>query len=468
MSIILSCLTELLETSFLTLSPSLTTATAIAEMAKANASFALVLQGEKPYGIITERDVVRLISSQQDLNTLALSETMTKNLILIHESEIIDSFQVFQLFSRYRVRHLPVIDRNNHLLGVMTPQSVQTSMKPEYLLRSIRLEEAIVTTVFQGRKDESLMQIAQKMLGHNVSCIVIVEPSTSSPLGIITERDITQFHSLRLNLSETTADDVMSTPLNTVKPSDSLWHVQRQMQKMRVRRLVVVESTGELAGIVTQTQILKLLNPVEMYKIMEQMKDTIDRQTQQLKKLNWALQLANIDLQQKASFDSLTEIPNRRRFDEYLPEIWQSLSKIEGELTLILCDVDNFKAYNDIYGHVKGDECLTTLAEALNQMVRSSTDLVARYGGEEFAILLPKCGALGAEKALQNMLRQIQSLKIPHSGSTVADCVTISFGAAVVGLPSRGSQTDLIELADKMLYKSKQEGRNQFSLETLG
>ena len=165
MSLLLNSLTELLETSFLTLSPSLTTATAIAEMVKANTSFALALEGEKPYGIITERDVVRLISSRQDLNALALSETITQNLILIHESEISDIFQASQLFGRYRFRHLPVIDRNKNLLGVMTPQSVQASMKPEYLLRSIRLEEAMITTVYQGSKEETLMQISQKMLG---------------------------------------------------------------------------------------------------------------------------------------------------------------------------------------------------------------------------------------------------------------------------------------------------------------
>ena len=467
MSFLLSCLNEILETSFLTLSPSLTTADAVVEMAKAITSFALVLQEDKPCGIITERDIVRLISSRQDLNTLTLSETMTRNLIVVRECEINDIFQASQLFSRYRVRHLPITDRHNRVLGVMTPQSVQSLMKPEYLLRSICVEEAMVSTVIQSSKDEFVFQLAQKMTGHKVSCVVIVDPSTNCPLGIITERDIAQFHALALNLWETTAEDVMSTPLKTVQPSDSLWVVQELMQEMRVRRLAVVRSTGELAGIVTQTQILKLLNPAEMYKVVEQMKRTIEQQTQKLNELNRALKIANNDLQRKASFDSLTEIPNRRQFDERLPEIWESLSQARAELTLILCDVDYFKAYNDLYGHVQGDECLATIAKALSQTVRSSTDLVARYGGEEFAILLPNCGVSGAEKALQTMLRQFQSLKIPHSGSTIADYVTISLGAAVVGLPSKRSQTDLIDLADKMLYKSKQQGRNQFSLETL-
>ena len=458
---------EFVETSYLTLLPSLPTDTAVAEMAKANASFALVCEGDQLQGIITERDVVRIVSSQQYLNALVLSEVMTQNPIVIPSCEIADIFQASQLFSRHRVRHLPIVDEREQLLGVMTPQSVQNSMKPEFLLRCIRTEEAMVSTVVQGIADESVLQIARKMTEHTVSCVVIVDPSTHFPLGIITERDITQFHVLGLNLSETTAGEVMSTPLTTVRPYDSLWFVQEQMLKLRVKRLVVVRSSGELAGIVTQTQMLKLLNPVEMYKIMGQMKKTIEEQTHQLRELNCQLQLANDELYRKASVDGLTGIPNRRRFDEYLSETWKNLSQTQGELTLVICDVDFFKTYNDIYGHVKGDTCLTQIAQALKQTVRSSSDLVARYGGEEFTIILPNCGEIGAERALENLLKQVHTLNIPHTGSGVADFVTISLGAATVGFPSTGSPTALIQLADKKLYESKQQGRNCFRFEIM-
>ncbi|MGD1856219.1 MAG: diguanylate cyclase domain-containing protein [Leptolyngbyaceae cyanobacterium] len=460
-------LAEHLQTACLILPPSLTVVAAIAEIAKAATSFALIVEDEQIQGILTERDIVRLITSQQTLTTLSLSVVMTREVITLRASELTDIFQVSQLFGRYRVRHLPVVDQHERLLGMLTPQSIRRLMKPEYLLRHLRVEEVMVNSVVQGAVDESVMQIAQKMTGYRVSCIVIVDAINHVPLGIITERDITQFHVLGLSLTETAAGTVMSTPLTTVQPQDSLWCVHERMHKLRVHRLVVVEPTGKLAGIVTQTQMIKLLNPAELYQVMEQMQQTIEQQTQQLRELNRALQVANEELGRQASLDKLTQLSNRRRFDEYLAESWQRLSQLQGELTLILCDVDNFKAYNDTYGHVQGDACLARISQALKQTVRSSTDLVARYGGEEFAMVLPECGVVGAKRVLENIFQQIDVLKIPHTSSNVDEHVTMSLGAAVVRLPCASSPTNFLQLADKQLYESKHQGRNQFSLETL-
>ena len=430
-------------------------------------SFVLVLEEDRVRGIFTERDIVRLISSQRDLETLTLSEAMTRNVIVIRESEIADIFQISKLFNQYGVRHLPVVDRSEQLLGVLTPRSVSGLVTPEHLLRNIRTKDALISTVVEGQTHESMLHIAQRMTERSVSCVAIVDPPTRHPLGIITERDIAQFHTLELDITKTTAGTVMSHPLFTVQPEDLLWSVLETMRHKRVRRLVVVQPNGELAGLVTQAEILKLLNPAEMHHILARMQATIDRQTEQLRRLNRTLLLVNDELNREASLDSLTQLSNRRRFDEYLSYVWEWLSREQGELTLVVCDVDFFKAYNDLYGHVEGDTCLSSIARSLKRIVRSSTDMVARYGGEEFAIILPKCGSWGAERTMKTILKQIQRLGIPHEGSSVSDSISVSVGAATVILPSTNSSTDLLKLADDKLYEAKRQGRNRACLGAL-
>ena len=420
-----------------------------------------MLDEEQVRGILTERDIVRLISSQRDLHQLKLSEAMTRNTILIRDSEIGDIFRVSKLFKELGVRHIPVVDRTDKLMGILTPQSLSNSMTSEHLLRNVQTKDALITKVVSGRADESILQIAQRMNDLAVSCIAIVDSVTRHPQGIVTERDISKFHSLGVDVATTQVGTVMSQPLLTVQPEDSLWSALETMRNRQIRRLVVVLPTGEIAGLVTQTDILKLLNPPEMHRILEGMQATINRQAEQLRMLSQTLLLVNGDLKRQASLDGLTQLADRRCFDDYLEKVWEWLGSKQAELTLLLCDVDLFKVYNDLYGRVEGDACLQSIAKALMQFVRSSTDMVARYGGEEFAIILPKCGSEGAERAAQTIRYHLQQLGILHAGSNVSDLITISIGVATVALPSRTSPTDLVKLANDMLYEAKRQGRDR-------
>lgn len=269
-------------------------------------SFVLVLDKEGLKGIFTERDIVQLISSQQDLHDLTLADVMTRNTIVIRDSEIGDIFQVSKLFREHGVRHIPVVDRAEKLLGVLTPQSISDSMTPEHFLRNIRTKDALISTIVEGQADESVLQIAQRMTDLSVSCIIITDPATHHPLGIITERDIAQFHTLGLDVAKTPAGTVMSQPLFTVQSGDWLWSVLEIMRHKHIRRLVVVQPTGEIAGLVHQTDILRLLNPAEMYRILEQMQATIDRQAEQLRELKRTqrlMRLMNDELNRQASLD---------------------------------------------------------------------------------------------------------------------------------------------------------------------
>ncbi|MBN3889281.1 MAG: PAS domain S-box protein [Nostoc sp. JL31] len=171
--------------------------------------------------------------------------------------------------------------------------------------------------------------------------------------------------------------------------------------------------------------------------------------------------LINEELQRLATLDGLTQIANRRRFDEYLESEWQRLKREQLSLSLILLDVDFFKLYNDTYGHLGGDDCLRQLASALKNIVKRPADLVARYGGEEFTIILPNTEIQGAIYVAQTIRQAVRDLAIPHAQSRVCDHVTVSLGVVSIVPNSEISPPDLINAADKALYVAKQQGRDQ-------
>ncbi|MBT6503213.1 MAG: diguanylate cyclase, partial [Deltaproteobacteria bacterium] len=151
---------------------------------------------------------------------------------------------------------------------------------------------------------------------------------------------------------------------------------------------------------------------------------------EQLKKAETALHTANRELEHLANLDGLTQIANRRSFDRGMQREWKRLRRETGVLSLIICDVDDFKAFNDTYGHQAGDNCLRNVARVLNSEIKRPADLAARYGGEEFAVILPNTSAEGAFHQAESFRSAIETLLIPHAGSSTGDYVTVSFGVS--------------------------------------
>ncbi|WP_413161011.1 diguanylate cyclase domain-containing protein [Capilliphycus salinus ALCB114379] len=178
------------------------------------------------------------------------------------------------------------------------------------------------------------------------------------------------------------------------------------------------------------------------------------------KKAEEALREAYVELERLAKLDSLTQIANRRYFEEYLEREWKRLAREKQPLSVILCDVDCFKLYNDCYGHQAGDCCLKEIAEAISRSARRPADLVARYGGEEFVIILPNTSLMGGLKVANLIREEIQKLQIPHVQSTVDSYVTVSLGVATTIPHLELSVQTLIRAADENLYQAKNKGRN--------
>ncbi|WP_170861359.1 PAS domain S-box protein [Geitlerinema sp. PCC 9228] len=176
------------------------------------------------------------------------------------------------------------------------------------------------------------------------------------------------------------------------------------------------------------------------------------------------LQATNTELQHLAAIDSLTKIANRRRFDEYLHhECWRCQQQ-ELPLSLILCDIDFFKSYNDTYGHPQGDSCLQEVAAIIQKVLKRSTDIVARYGGEEFAIILPETDNQGAVRVAETIRQQIYQRHIEHRSSAIAAHITLSFGIATTGPLVYVDGTELVNRSDRALYEAKNLGRDRICI----
>jgi len=173
------------------------------------------------------------------------------------------------------------------------------------------------------------------------------------------------------------------------------------------------------------------------------------------------LREANQRLERLANLDGLTGVANRRSFDRLLEAEWKRALRLEEPISLVFVDIDYFKAYNDTYGHIAGDECLKTVARCLDSNVRRSGDLVARYGGEEFAVLLPNLPEDKAAGFAEDLRINVESQSIAHDGSAVCDTVTISIGVATM-IPSKSDPPSrLVDEADNALYRAKHKGRNR-------
>ncbi|MBF2029510.1 MAG: diguanylate cyclase [Oscillatoriales cyanobacterium C42_A2020_001] len=173
----------------------------------------------------------------------------------------------------------------------------------------------------------------------------------------------------------------------------------------------------------------------------------------------WSQKVTEIN--KLATLDALTQIANRRRFDEHLDQQWAQMTRERSPLALILCDIDHFKQFNDAYGHLAGDDCLQQVATVLNRCVSRPHDLVARFGGEEFAAILPQTSLEGAIRVAERMQAEVNQLQIPHIDSSVSTAVTLSIGIACLVPCSQSSSSELIRLSDRQLYLAKQLGRNQ-------
>lgn len=274
----------------------------------------LVIEGSKLVGVFTERDIVRLTAAGISLSSVKINDIVTHSAITLRQSQNHDVFTALGLFRQYRIRHLPIVDEQECPVGIVTHDSIRRALQPVNLLTRLRYVRDVMTTqVIHSPLTASVLQLAKLMTEHQVSCVVITQERGLGnsgflegirgnedwglgseilntqfliPVGIVTERDIVQFQALELDLSRMPAHDVMSTPLFCLHPSDSLWLAHEEMHQRHVRRIIVAGNQGELVGIVSQTSLLQVLNPADMYGVIEILQQAVEERTSELKKTN--------------------------------------------------------------------------------------------------------------------------------------------------------------------------------------
>lgn len=253
-----------------------------------------------------------------------------------------------------------------------------------------------------------------------------------------------------------------------IKEVEHLWDIPIIMVTgmSDMQNLEQAFKVGAMDYIVKPVKNIELLARVRSSLKLKHEMDERKIRERELMEVTRQLTEANRELQRLASLDGLTRVANRRMFDDYLKQEWTRLKREKTPISLIMCDVDYFKLFNDTYGHQSGDDCLRAVARAISRSFCRPADLVARYGGEEFVIVLPNTEADGAVHMAEAIRSEIRGMEIMHARSSVSRYITVSLGISSTVPDDRYEPEDLVEVADKALYKAKALGRDRVVMES--
>jgi len=316
------------------------------------------------------------------------------------------------------------------------------------------LKEFMSSDVLSVPPQASLAQIADLMKSHRYSCLPVVD--NDKPIGIITERDMLHQLSRLLSTVESklpVAADFMSDRLITLSLESTLFDALVVCYANKIRHLPVVDANQRLQGMVTYTDITNL------YRALLQNQPIRDGQSA-AERIN-QLEAANRKLQELSMEDPLLGIGNRRAMEVDLRATHEVSLRYEDPYAVAMIDIDNFKFYNDYYGHQQGDKALKQVADTVHQAIRVS-DRLYRYGGEELLILLPQTDVVGAKQTAERILSALKEKQIPNCKSPFR-VITVSCGVSqFVGkkLSPKPEYPQVVARADIALYRAKNNGRN--------
>ncbi|BCS52172.1 diguanylate cyclase domain-containing protein [Geobacter sp. SVR] len=542
---------------------------AVATMADARISCLVVTENDRPVGIFTERDLVRL-AHRQTLLGRPIREEMTSPVVTIPGA--LSIYEAYSLMLTNKIRHHVVVDHSGKLLGLMTQSDLINHLGHEYFLELRKIEQIMTAGVTTVTADQSVGRALSTMAGAGISCLVVEHQGR--PLGILTERDVVRLVAEGADLAGITVGDAMSQPVLTVKAGTTVHRATMLMKKERIRRVVVVDGEGRIGGIITQSDIVKGLEGkyIELLKEIIREKEDVFQQTARelLDKtiyldniLNSSINMAIVatddtfgikyfnpaaekvfgcavakaigccatdllvlediapyslyqareiveqegkclfpaefrrdgttlyydgslsgildrqgrlagfvlmlnDITERRRYeetihhlayhDALTGLPNRILLNDRLGQALASANRTKTKGALMILDLDRFKDVNDTLGHSMGDLLLKAVGERLKGLLRKS-DTVSRMGGDEFVLLLPSITS--AESAAVTAAKIVTAFREPFvcNGHTLN--VTASIGIA--DFPDDGQDAEtLLKNADIALYRVKDQGRNNF------
>jgi hypothetical protein len=283
-------------------------------------SCVLVVKEKKIVGILTLRDIVRLTGKGVDLSRVKISEVVMQPVISLTLTAAQNALTALSFMRQHRIRHLPVVDEQGQLVGLITQDRICQAIQPAHLLKLRCVTEVMVREVIHTLPTTSVLELSHMMSDRQISCVVIVAPqeTTLIPVGMIAEKDIIKVQLQGLDIAQTQAQAVMSNPVLSISPTESLWSVHQLMQEPQVRRLAVVGEQGQLQGLVTQSNLLQVLDPLEIVRVIEVLQAKVEEQTVQLRQSNQQLE---------------QEVRQRRQVEESLRQAQQELELRVAERT---------------------------------------------------------------------------------------------------------------------------------------
>ncbi|AUC61585.1 Circadian input kinase A [Cyanobacterium sp. HL-69] len=271
-------------------------------------SCALVVNNERLVGLITERDIVKLSAQNYSLEEMVAAQVMTRNVITFEEEKVGSVLELVDILKTHKIRHLPLVDKQSRVVGIVTPETIRATLQPLDLLKHRHVEEVMRRNIIYAFPWQKLTELVQLMANNSISCVVVVEEGENNqvkPCGIITEKDIVRYQALRLNMEELEAQQVMTKPLKVINGNSSLWDAHKLMEKKGFRRLVVVDNEGYLRGIITQSSVLEGIDPRELQDVIT----VLEKQVELLENKNTEL-LKQVVRQQQ---ESLKEAEKREK-----------------------------------------------------------------------------------------------------------------------------------------------------------
>jgi len=372
---------------------------------------------------------------------LPLREISLSSLPTLHkEKNIFDALE----FVRHDYEHIVVVDDMGELYGIVSQTDILSSIDPDTMMEVFKISDLlkIRKRTRWVDKEMSTEEIFRFMEAYNHDATMIVEDR--KPLGIITAKDMLYLLKQHKDLS-LPVKHYMTTPVITLPHNTPLKEALSFMQDKHFKRIVTVDEEGYLVGIITQKELISMAY-TRWVKMMEAYQS-------ELRQINERLEKKSRRYEKSAQTDPLTGLYNRMKFLELFVAEYNIMVQRDNHLSLLVMDIDHFKAVNDSWGHNVGDEVLVEVSDVLTKTLRS-VDIVCRWGGEEFVALLP---AASIDEAYRSAERIRQNIK-KHTFKNNKISVTVSIG--VTEIREKDDLRSVIERADKALYLAKKAGRD--------
>jgi diguanylate cyclase (GGDEF)-like protein len=438
------------------------------EISSSRASCVLVMVGDRLQGIVTERDLLQWVVTDQNWQQLTLEQVMSTKIISVTWDEHLTPLGIAQLLQKHHVRHLPVLDAQGKLFGLITHRLLRGVIEPVHLLRLRFVTEVMASDIVRALPEQSVWHLAQVMLKAKVGSIVVVKPHPTLeqgwfPLGIVTEQEILHLRCLGLDLKKVSAEQAMSRPVK-IPIHHSLVEAKELMEKHQTHRLVVVGDQHELLGVITQSSLLEAMNQNEMYGLVRFLEQQIQERTQELDRLNQQLRQEVVErkkaenrIRQMSLTDELTGVHNRRGFFLLVEQELSLLERKKLPFSLFYFDVDNLKGINDQLGHGVGDRVIVDAAKTIQGCFRRA-DIIARLGGDEFTGFAP-ISQTEADLVCQRLQQAIASF---NDNQQRPYTLSISIGyTSYPELPPHTSLEQLLAQVDKKMYQNKQHRKQK-------